>query len=61
MVLASYGPGEKFNNAEKLSLKNNNPLPETEFENAVASQNWKTYKWGKPLNLLFRRWVTTGK
>jgi hypothetical protein len=23
MVLASYGPGEKFNNAEKLSLKNN--------------------------------------
>jgi hypothetical protein len=46
---------------KKLSLKNNNPLPETEFENAVASQNWKTYKWGKPLNLLFRRWVTTGK
>ena len=38
--LASYGPGEKFNNAEKIVTENtiNNPLPETEFENAVASQ-----------------------
>ncbi|RYJ53367.1 ferrous iron transport protein B [Flavobacterium petrolei] len=38
--LASYGPGEKFNNAEKIVIENtiNNPLPETEFENAVASQ-----------------------
>jgi ferrous iron transport protein B len=39
MVLASYGPGEKFNNAEKLSLKNNKSVATTEFENAVASQN----------------------
>jgi hypothetical protein len=38
MVLASYGPGEKFNNAEKLSLKNNKQSVEAEFEN-VASQN----------------------
>ena len=38
--LASYGPGEKFNNAEKIVIQNNvkNPLAETEFENAVASQ-----------------------
>jgi ferrous iron transport protein B len=38
--LASYGPGEKFNNAEKIVTENtiNNPLPEAEFENAVASQ-----------------------
>ncbi|QIH39054.1 ferrous iron transport protein B [Flavobacterium sp. Sr18] len=38
--LASYGPGEKFNNAEKIVIENtiNNPLPEAEFENAVASQ-----------------------
>lgn len=38
--LASYGPGEKFNNAEKIVTENttNNPLPESEFENAVASQ-----------------------
>ena len=38
--LASYGPGEKFNNAEKIVIENTkqNPLPETEFENAVASQ-----------------------
>ena len=38
--LASYGPGEKFNNAEKIVAENtiNNPLPEAEFENAVASQ-----------------------
>jgi ferrous iron transport protein B len=45
MVLASYGPGEKFN-AEKLSLKTiNNPLPQTEFENAVASQKRKLLYW----------------
>jgi len=38
--LASYGPGEKFNNAEKIVTENtlNNPLPKSEFENAVASQ-----------------------
>lgn len=38
--LASYGPGEKFNNAKKIVAENtiNNPLPEAEFENAVASQ-----------------------
>ena len=38
--LASYGPGEKFNNAEKIVVENTkqNPLPEAEFENAVASQ-----------------------
>ncbi|MFV8377688.1 ferrous iron transport protein B [Flavobacterium sp. LB3R33] len=38
--LASYGPGEKFNNAEKIVTENtiNNPLPKAEFENAVASQ-----------------------
>ena len=38
--LASYGPGEKFNNAEKIVTENtiNNQLPEAEFENAVASQ-----------------------
>ncbi|MBB1193051.1 ferrous iron transport protein B [Flavobacterium sp. SOK18b] len=38
--LASYGPGEKFSNAEKIVTENtiNNPLPEAEFENAVASQ-----------------------
>ena len=38
--LASYGPGEKFNDAEKIITKKtiNNPLPEAEFENAVASQ-----------------------
>ena len=38
--LASYGPGEKFNNAEKIVIQKNvkNPLAEAEFENAVASQ-----------------------
>ncbi|WP_426062557.1 ferrous iron transport protein B [Flavobacterium sp. DSP2-3-1] len=38
--LASYGPGEKFNNAEKIVTENTlqNPLTESEFENAVASQ-----------------------
>jgi ferrous iron transport protein B len=38
--LASYGPGEKFNNAEKIITSNTlkNPLPKAEFENAVASQ-----------------------
>ncbi|TDD78123.1 ferrous iron transport protein B [Flavobacterium caseinilyticum] len=38
--LASYGPGEKFNNAEKIVIENTkqNPLQEDEFENAVASQ-----------------------
>ncbi|MFV8333244.1 ferrous iron transport protein B [Flavobacterium sp. GSP14] len=38
--LASYGPGEKFNNAEKIVIQNNvkNPLADSEFENAVASQ-----------------------
>ncbi len=38
--LASYGPGEKFNNAEKIITEKtiNNPLPQAEFENAVASQ-----------------------
>lgn len=38
--LASYGPGEKFNNAKKIVIQNNvkNPLAEAEFENAVASQ-----------------------
>ena len=38
--LASYGPGEKFNNAEKIVIQNNvkNPLAEAEFDNAVASQ-----------------------
>lgn len=38
--LASYGPGEKFNDAETIVAENtkNNPLPEAEFENAVASQ-----------------------
>ena len=38
--LASYGPGEKFNNAEKIIIEKtiNNPLPQAEFENAVASQ-----------------------
>ena len=38
--LASYGPGEKFNDAEKIITEKtiNNPLPEAEFENAVASQ-----------------------
>ena len=38
--LASYGPGEKFNNAEKIVVENTkqNPLPKAEFENGVASQ-----------------------
>ncbi|MFV5701476.1 ferrous iron transport protein B [Flavobacterium sp. XS2P12] len=38
--LASYGPGEKFNNAETIVTENTkgNPLSEAEFENAVASQ-----------------------
>jgi ferrous iron transport protein B len=38
--LASYGPGENFNEAEKIVLEKTkeNPLPKTEFENAVASQ-----------------------
>ncbi|MFV8341494.1 ferrous iron transport protein B [Flavobacterium sp. XS2P39] len=38
--LASYGPGEKFNNAETIVTENTkgNPLSEPEFENAVASQ-----------------------
>lgn len=38
--MASYGPGEKFKNAETIVAENtkNNPLPEAEFENAVASQ-----------------------
>jgi hypothetical protein len=55
MVLASYGPGEKFNNAEKLSLKNtNNPLPQAEFENAVFAKT-KTIleSWEKPLRTCY--------
>jgi ferrous iron transport protein B len=38
--LASYGPGEKFNNAEKIVLEKNQskPLEETELQNAIASQ-----------------------
>ena len=38
--LASYGPGEKFNNAETIVAENTkqNPLPEAAFEDAVASQ-----------------------
>jgi ferrous iron transport protein B len=38
--LASYGPGENFNKAEKIILekKKDKPLSKTEFENAVASQ-----------------------
>lgn len=38
--LASYGPGEKFNNAETIVSENTkeNPLSQAEFENAVASQ-----------------------
>ncbi|MDI5889072.1 ferrous iron transport protein B [Flavobacterium yafengii] len=38
--LASYGPGKKFNNAETIVTENTkqNPLSETDFENAVASQ-----------------------
>jgi ferrous iron transport protein B len=38
--MASYGPGEKFNNAATIVAENtkSNPLPEAEFENAVASQ-----------------------
>jgi ferrous iron transport protein B len=38
--LASYGPGKEFKNAETIVLEDTkaNPLSETEFENAVASQ-----------------------
>ena len=38
--LASYGPGEKFNNAETIVTEKTktNPLPKAEFDNAVASQ-----------------------
>jgi ferrous iron transport protein B len=38
--LASYGPGKQFKNAENIILENTkaNPLSETEFNNAVASQ-----------------------
>ena len=38
--LASYGPGEKFNNAEQIvkSEYSNKPLSNVEFQNEVASQ-----------------------
>ncbi|MFV8325637.1 ferrous iron transport protein B [Flavobacterium sp. ZS1P14] len=38
--LASYGPGEKFNNAETIVAEKtkDKPLSKTEFNNAVASQ-----------------------
>ncbi|KIA86877.1 ferrous iron transport protein B [Flavobacterium sp. AED] len=38
--LASYGPGEKFNNAETIVVEKtkDKPLSKTEFDNAVASQ-----------------------
>ncbi|MFV5683834.1 ferrous iron transport protein B [Flavobacterium sp. GB2R13] len=38
--LASYGPGEKFNNAETIVVEKtkDKPLLKTEFDNAVASQ-----------------------
>ncbi|MFV5690906.1 ferrous iron transport protein B [Flavobacterium sp. LT1R49] len=38
--LASYGPGEKFNNAETIVVEKTKekPLSKTEFDNAVASQ-----------------------
>lgn len=38
--LASYGPGEKFNNAETIVVEKtkDKPLSKTEFNNAVASQ-----------------------
>jgi ferrous iron transport protein B len=38
--LASYGPGEKFNEAQSIVIEKNktNPLTKTELENAIASQ-----------------------
>ena len=38
--LASYGPGEKFNNAEKIVMEKNlaKPLNASELQNAIASQ-----------------------
>ena len=38
--LASYGPGEKFNQAQSIVIEKNktNPLTKTELENAIASQ-----------------------
>jgi ferrous iron transport protein B len=38
--LASYGPGEKFNNAETIVVEKtkDKPLSKTEFDNTVASQ-----------------------
>jgi ferrous iron transport protein B len=38
--LASYGPGEKFKNAEKIVLEKNasSPISGTELQNAIASQ-----------------------
>jgi ferrous iron transport protein B len=38
--LASYGPGEKFNNAEKIVLEKNQlqPLNSAKLQNAIASQ-----------------------
>jgi ferrous iron transport protein B len=38
--LASYGPGDKFRNAEKIVLEKNleNPLNTAELQNAIASQ-----------------------
>ena len=38
--LSSYGPGEKFNNAEKIVMEKNlaKPLNASELQNAIASQ-----------------------
>jgi ferrous iron transport protein B len=38
--LASYGPGEKFNDAERIITEKHkaNPLPEAELQNEIASQ-----------------------
>jgi ferrous iron transport protein B len=54
--MASYGPGEKFNNARNYTVfKTENAGPQEELDNKVAIQNWNSYIgiMGKVLNLLF--------
>ena len=36
-VMASYGPGEKFNNAEKIVMAENNNISDTAIEDKIAS------------------------
>jgi ferrous iron transport protein B len=54
--MASYGPGEKFNNAETIQFsKRKTGIPQEELDNKAAYKLENSYIgiMGKVLNLLF--------